>query len=62
MDWRSAAECPFGIGPLATNDKGMQNRLTGVSINRFSVKQFFGSKKFRTVTEPKISVKRFSVN
>ena len=38
--------------------RGVQNRLTGVSINRKSVNWFFGSKKFRTVTEPQISVNR----
>jgi len=34
--------------------RGVQNRLTRVSVNRF-----FNSKKFQTVTEPKISVNRF---
>lgn len=44
-----------------TQFRGVQNRLTKVSVNRKSVNRFFGSKEFQTVTEPKISVNRVSV-
>ena len=46
----------------STRTRGVQNRLTGVSVNRKSVNRFFGSRKIQTVTKPKISVNRFSVN
>ena len=42
---------------LAVGTRGVQNRLTGVLVN-----WFFGSRKIQTVTEPKISVNRFSIN